>query len=77
MPVTQRPLPAAQDPTMKNSPIAWESDEESEALRAETPDEPMCYFNDAEFADGAVFHTGGVTLRCERGVWVASEKVDD
>jgi hypothetical protein len=59
-----------QDPDRKNSPIAWESDEDTEALRESLPDEPVCFFNDAEFGNGVIVESGDVELRCDRGVWV-------
>jgi hypothetical protein len=59
-----------QIPELKNSPIAWEDDEDTEALREALPSEPMCYFNDHEFAHGTIVAGDGVRLRCDRGVWV-------
>lgn len=64
------PRLGTQDPERKNSPIAWESDEDIETLREALPDEPICFFNDAEYADGTIVESGSVLLRCERGVWV-------
>jgi hypothetical protein len=59
-----------QDPDRKNSPIAWEFDEDTDTLRESLPDEPVCFFNDTEFADGAIVESGTVALRCDRGLWV-------
>jgi hypothetical protein len=64
------PQLGAQDPERKNSPVAWETDEDVEALRETIPDEPVCFFNDREYADGTVVSAGTVLLRCDNGVWV-------
>ena len=64
------PQVGTQDPDRKNSPIAWETDEELETLRESLPEEPVCYFNDAENRDGMLVASGTDVLRCERGVWV-------
>lgn len=60
----------AQDPERKNSPVAWEADEDTETLRESGPDEAACYFNDLPYADGAVVLSGSTLLRCDRGVWL-------
>ena len=59
-----------QDIERKNSPIAWETDEDTEALREEIPLEPICYFNDVAFADGTMVKSGNALLRCDKGIWV-------
>lgn len=59
-----------QDPDLRNSPIAWEADEDSEALRASLPEGPVCYFNDQAYANGTVVKSGSALLRCDRGLWV-------
>ena len=59
-----------QNPELENSPIAWESDEETETLRESLPSEPVCFFNDREYANGATVVSGTARLRCERGVWI-------
>lgn len=59
----------AQDPELKNSPVAWEDDEESEALREEGPGEPFCFFNDKAYDHGTVIKSGTALLRCDRGIW--------
>jgi uncharacterized protein DUF1496 len=69
MPSKTREL-GAQNPELKNSPIAWESDEDIETLRGSQPSEPVCFFNDHEYAHGTIVQSGSVRLRCERGVWV-------
>jgi len=59
-----------QDPELKNSPIAIESDEESQLLREEIPGDAVCYFNGAEFSQDEVVQSGSQLLRCDRGIWV-------
>ena len=60
----------AQDPELKNSPVAWEADEDTEALRESIPGEPICYFNDAAYTHGTIVRSGGTLLRCDYGLWV-------
>ena len=69
MPNKPREL-GTQNPELKNSPIAWEGDEETETLRESLPSEPVCFFNDREYAHGAIVTSGSTRLRCERGVWI-------
>jgi len=59
----------AQDPELKNSPVAWESDEDTEALREEGPGEPVCFFNGQAYDHGTVIKSSTVLLRCDRGIW--------
>lgn len=58
------------DPERKTSPVAWESDEDTETLREAVPDEAICYFNDSSYGHGTMIESGSVLLRCERGIWV-------
>jgi hypothetical protein len=60
----------AQDPELKNSPIAWESDEDTEALREEIPEEPDCFFNGRAYRHGTVVQSGDSRLRCDFGLWI-------
>lgn len=60
----------SQDPALRNSPIAEEGAEEAEALRQGTPAGPVCYFNDNAYRDGMYVRSGGLLLRCDRGLWV-------
>jgi hypothetical protein len=60
----------AQDPELKNSPIAWESEEETETLREAVPGEATCFFNDRPFEHGALVRSGSVLLKCDHGLWV-------
>jgi hypothetical protein len=60
----------AQDPELKNSPVAWEADEETEALREEVPGSAACYFNGNAYAHDTLIRSGTTVLRCDEGVWV-------
>lgn len=60
----------AQDPELKNSPIAEEMDEDSRYLREEVPGESVCYFNGKAYRDGALVKSGESVLRCDSGIWV-------
>lgn len=60
----------SQDPELRNSPVAWESDEDSETLRQGIPPEPVCFFNDVAYPDHTVVKSGTVLLRCDKGLWV-------
>jgi hypothetical protein len=66
----------AQDPELKNSPVAWESDEDTEALREEEPGEAVCFFNGQAFDHEAVIKTGTELLRCDHGIWTPMESID-
>jgi hypothetical protein len=73
---TEPQILGTQLPELKNSPIAWEGDEDTESLREALPSEPTCYFNDREFAHGTIVLGDGARLRCERGVWVPAGPSD-
>lgn len=60
----------ALDPERKSSPVAWETDEDTEALRESVPDEAVCYFNDRAYEHGTVALSGSVLLRCDHGLWL-------
>lgn len=60
----------AQDPELKNSPIAWETDEDTEALREALAGDALCYYNGTAFPDGELVRSGTTILRCERGIWI-------
>jgi hypothetical protein len=60
----------AQDPELRNSPIAEEGDEDTEALRETMPGAPMCYFNGSAYSHGTIIKSGTTALRCEHGLWV-------
>jgi len=65
-----------QDPTEINSPIVWEYDIEAEDRRLEPPGDPVCYFNNIAFEDGALVKSGMAMLRCESGLWVEAGPSD-
>jgi hypothetical protein len=67
---TRAPQVGAPDPERKTSPVAWETDEDTETLRESVPDEAVCYFNDGSYRDGTVIKSGSTLLRCDHGVWV-------
>jgi hypothetical protein len=60
----------AQDPELRNSPIADETDEDMEALRETIPGDDFCYFNGTPYENGALVKSGTVRLRCDYGIWV-------
>jgi hypothetical protein len=64
------PQVGAQDPELRNSPIADEEDEDTDVVRQQVPGEPVCYFNGAEYRDGAFVMSGSQLLKCSYGVWV-------
>ena len=59
----------APDPESKTSPVAEESDSESEALRQQVPGESVCYFNNQSFPTGAYVKSGTSILKCVYGIW--------
>ena len=63
----------SQDPELKNSPVAWEGDEDTEGLREEIADEPVCFFNDRAYAHGTIVSSGSSLLRCDHGIWVPAD----
>ena len=70
------PNVGSQDPELKNSPVAWEGDEDTEVLRQEIPPEPACFFNDTAYKDGTVVKSGTALLRCDKGLWVPAGSSD-
>ena len=73
---TPTPDLGSQDPERRNSPIAAETDEDTEVLRQEIPPEPVCYFNDEAYSDGTVIKSGTGLLRCDKGLWVSAGSSD-
>jgi hypothetical protein len=65
-----------QDPEQKNSPIAMESDDESQLLRQEIPGEGVCFFNGEAFEQGTLVQSGATILRSDRGIWVPVGNVE-
>lgn len=66
----------AQDLELKNSPVAWDSDEDKEVLRQGVPVEPVCFFNGGAYAHGKTIKSGTVLLRCDQGLWVPAGQSD-
>jgi hypothetical protein len=60
----------ALDPERKNSPVAWEADDDTETLREAVPDGAVCFFNDVAYSHDTVVSSGSVRLRCDHGVWL-------
>jgi hypothetical protein len=65
----------AQDPELKNSPIADETDEDFDVLRQELED-GVCYFNGQAFGEGECIRSGSSYLRCDDGLWVPAGSVE-
>lgn len=66
----------AQDPELRNSPIAWEGDEETETLRESVPGEAVCFFNGTAYEQGTLVKSGGSILRCQYGLWIEAGPSD-
>lgn len=66
----------AQDPELKNSPVAEEMDDEVQALKQELPGEPACHFNNQAFAHGEYVCSSNALLRCDYGIWVRTGSCD-
>lgn len=64
------------DPELNTSPIADETDEETEVLRQEMPGEPVCYFNNQSFRTGAYVKSGTSILKCQYGIWIPAGPAD-
>jgi hypothetical protein len=61
----------AQDPELRNSPIAEEALEPDDpTLSQDAPEDRFCYFNGERFQDGTVVRSGTAMLRCDRGMWI-------
>ena len=71
------PQVGAQDPELRNSPIAEEEDEETDVVRQQLPGAAACYFNGAEYAHGNYVVSGSQVLRCHYGVWMDSGSADE
>jgi hypothetical protein len=70
------PQVGAQDPTLKNSPIAEEEDEETDVLLQEVPGATVCHFNGTEYPNGAFVRSGATLLKCRYGVWMDEGSAD-
>jgi len=70
------PHVGAQDPELRNSPIAEEEDEDTDVIRQQVPGEPVCYFNGTAYQHGTYLVSGSQLLQCSYGVWVESAAED-
>ena len=61
----------AMDPGQKNSPITALDAEPATLVMA--PGANACFWNGAEFAEGALVETEGVTFECTFGCWIQSD----
>jgi len=66
----------AQDPELRNSPVADEEDEDTDVIRQQVPGEAVCWFNATEYPDGTYVVSGSQLLQCSRGVWIESAASD-
>jgi hypothetical protein len=66
----------AQDPELRNSPIAEEEDEDTDVILQQAPVAPACWFNGVEYKDGTYVVSGSQLLQCNRGVWIESAAED-
>jgi hypothetical protein len=70
------PQVGAQDPELRNSPIAEEEDEDTDTVRQQVPGEPVCWYNGGEYRHGDYVASGSQVLRCAYGVWVEAGSTD-
>jgi hypothetical protein len=70
------PQVGTQDPELENSPIAGEEDEETDVVRQQVADEPVCFFNGVSYRNGDFVASGSQVLECSEGVWVDSGSTD-
>ncbi len=61
---------------IRSSPIAEELDDDLEMLRQELPGEPVCVFNNRDYASGERVCSGDTLLRCDYGIWVREGTCD-
>lgn len=66
----------APDPELNVSPIAEESEDDTETLRQQVPGEPVCYFNGKSFDTGAYIKSGASILKCDYGIWIPAGPAD-
>ena len=68
---THPPQLGTPDPERRNSPVQTDPGQSFELLREQVGDEAAgCYFNDVQYAEGALIMSGSTRLRCERGIWI-------
>jgi hypothetical protein len=70
------PQVGAQDPELRNSPIAEEEDEDTDTVRQQLPGEPVCWYNGGEYRHGDYVASGSQVLLCSYGVWVEAGSTD-
>ena len=70
------PQVGAQDPELRNSPIADEEDEDTDVVRQQVPGTAVCHFNGTEYGHGTYVVSGSQVLRCHYGVWIDSGSAD-
>jgi hypothetical protein len=70
------PQVGAQDPELRNSPIAEEEDEETDVVRQQLPGAAFCLFNGSEYAHDSYVRSGSQVLRCSYGVWIDCGSAD-
>ena len=70
------PSVGAMDPELRNSPVAQEFDEDAEDISLQAPMEPVCYFNNKEYANNSFVRSGDIVLRCRYGVWIEAGPSD-
>lgn len=70
------PQVGAQDPELRNSPIADEEDEDTDVVRQQVPGEPVCYYNGAEYGHGSFVASGSQVFKCSYGVWIDAGSAD-
>ena len=75
-PESRIPQVGAQDPELRNSPIAEEEDEDTDVVRQQVPGEPVCWYNGRDYRNGAYVRSGTQLLKCSYGVWQDSGSAD-
>lgn len=70
------PQVGAQDPELRNSPIAEEEDEETDVVRQQLPGAAACWYNGTEYDHGSYVVSGSQVLKCHYGVWIDSGSAD-
>ena len=66
----------AQDPELRNSPVADEEDEDTDVIRQQVPGAAACWFNGKQYEEGTYVVSGSQLLQCSRGVWMESAAGD-
>lgn len=65
------PQVGVMDTELKNSPVAWEFDDNSDTVRQQlSEEEQVCFFNGREFGHRSCVSSGTQVLQCRHGVWV-------